>query len=161
MTGSETSKNGHRFRPYSQADQEAVIAIFRSNIPKYFTSGEEQGLVNFLSDDVRDYYVIEINGEVVGAGGIGLNEQEPLTVSLCWGMVRQDHLGTGLGKALTQMRINIARERFDGAPLSISTSQHTQGFYEKFGFELTRHEVDGFSPGIDICEMRLEPPATA
>jgi hypothetical protein len=27
---------------------------------------------------------------------------DPQTVSLCWGMVREDHLGTGLGKALTE-----------------------------------------------------------
>jgi predicted GNAT family N-acyltransferase len=72
-------------------------------------------------------------------------------------MVRNDHLGTGLGRELTQFRIDMARDRYGRLPMVISTSQHTRAFYEKFGFELTRHEVDGFSPGIDICEMRLEP----
>lgn len=152
-----SSKIGHRFRPYSSADLEAVVAVFRSNIPKYFTHIEEAGLRDFLRDLSSDYYVIEKGGEVIGAGGIALNERQPPDVSLCWGMVREDHLGIGLGKELTQFRIDLARERYGPMPMVISTSQHTRGFYEKLGFQLTRHEVDGFSPGIDICEMRLEP----
>ena len=147
----------HCFRPYSPADLESVVAIFRSNIPKYFSAGEEQGLRDFLGGNISDYYVVDISGEAVGAGGIALNEHQPPTVSLCWGMVRKDHIGTGLGKKLTQFRIDMAREKYGGLPIVISTSQHTQGFYEKLGFKLVRHEVDGFSRGIDICEMRLEP----
>jgi predicted GNAT family N-acyltransferase len=143
------------FRPYQSGDLDAVIEIFRSNIPKYFGHGEEPGLRDFLADNrTRNYYVGEIDGEVVAAGGIGLNENE--TVSLCWGMVRADHLGTGLGRELTEFRITRSLETFGPRPLFISTSQHTQGFYERFGFRLTRHEKDGFGPGIDICEMLLE-----
>ena len=110
-------------RQYSAADLEAVLAIFRSNIPKYFSPGEEQGLRDFLSDSVCDYYVIELDGEVIGAGGIGLNEYQPPTVSLCWGMIREDYLGRGLGKVLTEFRIDLARERYREAALVISTSQ--------------------------------------
>ena len=141
-------------RRYSSDDLERVVAIFRSNIPKYFGPGEEPGLRDFLEEFSDDYYVCEIDGEVVGAGGIAVNADE--TVSLCWGMIRADHLGTGLGRELTQYRINKAREKSGGLPLVISTSQHTQGFYEKFGFKLTEHTPDGFGPGIDICKMRLE-----
>ena len=150
----ENPSHDLQIRPYSDTDQGAVIAIFRSNIPKYFGPGEESGLIDFLRNNTQDYYVVETDGEVVAAGGIGLNERQPPTVSLCWGMVRKDHRGTGIGKALTQFRIDLARERYSGVPLSISTSQHTRGFYEKFGFKLIRHQVDGFGPGIDICDMR-------
>ena len=31
-------------RPYTPEDLDAVVAIFRSNIPKYFTAEEEPGL---------------------------------------------------------------------------------------------------------------------
>lgn len=141
-------------RRYTSDDLESVVAIFRSNIPKYFGPGEESGLRDFLEKFSDDYYVCEIDGDIVGAGGIAVNADQ--TVSLCWGMIREDHLGTGRGRALTEFRINKAREKFGGLPLVISTSQHTQGFYERFGFRLTEHTPNGFGPGIDICKMRLD-----
>lgn len=154
---SETQQPSANIRPYGPADLESVIAVFRSNIPKYFGAGEEHGLRNFLRNERgRDYYVIEVDSEVVGCGGIALNDTEPPTVSLCWGMVREDRLGTGLGKKLTEFRIELTREKFDGLPMTVSTSQHTKGFYEKFGFLTTEHTPNGFGPGIDICKMRLD-----
>ena len=141
-------------RPYENDDLDAVVAIFRSNIPKYFGPIEEPGLRNFLATRTEDYFVGEVNGEIVAAGGIALNEDQ--TVSLCWGMVRQDHLGTGLGRELTEFRIQMSLEKHGELPLVISTSQHTQSFYEKFGFRLTEHEPNGFGPGIDICKMRFD-----
>ncbi len=145
-----------KMRAFETTDLEAVVGVFRSNIPKYFGPGEEPGLREFLTESSGNYFVCTIDDEIVGAGGFAANSNGA-TVSLCWGMVRKDHLGTGLGKRLTKYRIAMAREMFDDLPIVISTSQHTQGFYEKFGFFLTRHEPDGFGLGIDICEMRLDP----
>ena len=142
------------FRPYTPDDLESVVAIFRSNIPKYFGPVEEPGLRSFLAERTEDYFVGEVNGQTVAAGGIALNEDQ--TVSLCWGMVREDHLGTGLGRDLTEFRIAKAREKHGSLPLVISTSQHTQVFYEKFGFHLVEHTPNGFGPGIDTCKMRLD-----
>jgi predicted GNAT family N-acyltransferase len=145
-----------RIRTFQESDEDAVIRIFRSNIPKYFAVEEEAGLRDFLSGCSSDYFVCVVDDEIIGAGGYAANS-DGKTISLCWGMIRADHLGTGLGKELTSFRINKAREKVGTLPLVISTSQHTRGFYEKFGFRLTRYQADGFGPGIDICEMRLEP----
>ena len=145
-----------RFKKYEERNLEDVIRIFRSNIPKYFSPGEEPELRAFLSEFSDGYYVAEINGEIVGSGGFEANS-DGKTVSLCWGMIRDDHLGTGLGRKLTIFRIEKARESFGPLPLVISTSQHTKGFYEKLGFSLTDHTPDGFGPGIDICKMRKDP----
>ena len=147
-------------RRYEPADLESVVAIFRSNIPKYFGPSEEEGLRNFLRDERgEEYYVMEMNGEIVGCGGIALNETEMPTVSLCWGMVREDHLGTGFGRKLTEFRIGLAREKFGRLPLTVSTSQHTQGFYEKFGFRLIEHTPDGLGPGSTSarCGLKVSP----
>ena len=145
-----------QLRLYRPADEHAVVDVFRSNIPKYFTPDEESGLHDFLGKYADDYYVIELGGDVVGAGGIAFNDIDPPTVSLCWGMVRRDHLGTGLGKMLTQFRIELAARKYPGLPLTIGTSQHTEGFYKKFGFRTVEHTPNGFGPGIDNCRMRLE-----
>jgi len=141
-------------RKYESSDIDSVISIFRSNIPKYFGPEEEPGLRDFLSGDVENYYVLELDGKVVGAGGIELNEDD--TVSLCWGMVHNDHLGTGLGKLLTEYRMERSQEVFGDKPMVNSTSQHTEGFYKKLGFVTVEHKPDGFGPGIDICRMRKE-----
>lgn len=142
-------------RTYTENDTESVISIFRSNIPKYFSQEEESGLRSFLADVRSAEYVVVANDvEIIGSGGIALNEND--TVSLCWGMIRNDFIGKGLGKRLTEYRINLSREKFGGLPLVISTSQHTQGFYEKFGFKLIERIPDGFAQGIDNCKMRLE-----
>src|SRR5687768_3064474 len=143
-----------KIKPYTSEYLDDVIKIFRSNIPKYFGPAEEPGLLDFLSDPrAGDYFVMELDGEVIGSGGIALNDDQ--TVSLCWGMIRADHLGTGLGRRLTEFRIEKALGKHGPFPLVISTSQHTQAFYEKFGFRLVGHTPDGFRPGIDICKMRL------
>ncbi len=144
-----------KFRKYNEDDEANVISIFRSNIPKYFSIEEEAELRNFLADiSSIEYFVVENEGAIIGAGGISLNKDQ--TVSLCWGMVRNDFIGKGLGKQLTEFRINLSHEKFGNLPIVISTSQHTQGFYEKFGFKLTERIEDGFALGIDNCKMRLE-----
>lgn len=141
-------------RPFSSDDLDGVVDVFRSNIPKYFGPGEEQGLRDFLAEYAQDYYVLLLDDEIVSAGGIALNPDE--TVSLCWGMVRSDHIGTGLGRKLTEFRIQRAHEKFGGLPLVIDTSQHTEGFYNRFGFVTTERTLDGYGPGLDICKMRRD-----
>lgn len=143
-------------RRYKPSDIEAVVAIFRSNIGKYFVEAEEKELREFLEAFSDDYFVIEIIDEVVAAGGIALNEDE--TISLCWGMVRTDLIGTGLGKKLTLFRMEKGREKWGDRPFVTSTSHHTEGFYKKLGFETVEHTPDGFGPGIDTCKMRLALP---
>ncbi len=83
-----------------------------------------------MQDFTEKYYVMELGREVIGAGGFAVNDVQPPTVSLCWGMVRKDHLGAGFGKHLTEFRIKAALRSHGNLPLVISTSQHTQGFYE-------------------------------
>ncbi len=140
------------FRRFDAADTEAVVAIFRSNIPKYFVESEESELREFLASGVENYYVLEVDGDVAGAGGIALNADD--TVSLCWGMIHNSRLGTGLGKLLTEYRLALSQEVFGAKPIVTSTSQHTRGFYERLGFVMTELVPDGFGPGIDICRMR-------
>ena len=141
-------------RKFINGDLEAVVAIFRSNIPKYFSPAEEAGLRDFLAN-CSDYYVAEKDAVIIAAGGIAKNSDD--TVSLCWGMVRNDLIGTGVGKKLTEFRIALSSKKFGDLPLTICTSQHTKGFYESLGFRVTEQIVDGFGPGIDNCKMRLEP----
>jgi hypothetical protein len=69
---------------------EKARELFRSNLPKYFGSGENPDYVISLLYHPEHYYLIEISREVVGAGGFGLNNDN--SVSLYWRMVHDDHL---------------------------------------------------------------------
>lgn len=143
-----------RVREYRSTDLLAVISIFRSNLAKYFVEAEEKELRDFLAEYSDDYFVLEIVDEVVAAGGIALNDDQ--TVSLCWGMVRNDLIGTGLGKILTEYRLERARENWGDLPIVTLTSQHTEGFYHKLGFQTMETVANGFGRGIDKCKMRLD-----
>lgn len=145
------------FRRFEAADTEAVVAIFRSNIPKYFVPAEEQELRDYLAEHPEDYWLLEQDGATVAAGGVALNGDG--SVGLCWGMVRNDLIGTGLGKQLTLFRIEKAREKWGERDFMICTSQHTEGFYQKLGFQTIERVPDGFGPGIDNCKMRKEFPS--
>ena len=75
---------------------------------------------------------------------------------ICWGMVALPLQGTGIGRMLTEARIERGRKRTGVTALSLRTSQHTQPFYEKRGFVTVNVTPHGFGPGLDRCEMRLD-----
>lgn len=100
------------------------------------------------------YLVLEAGGQVLACGGL-IPEPETGTASLSWGMVARGHHARGLGRQLTEARLALARGLPGVSALCLSTSQHTQGFYARFGFELTEIVADGFAPGLDRWEMQL------
>lgn len=143
-------------REYTESDRAAVVAIYHSNIPKYFDVTEEPDIHRFLNSRPEHYYVVEQDGQVVAAGGIAVNDPANPAVTFCMGMVKNELIGSGLGKILAEFRLRLADEIFPGLPFILETSQHTAGFYEKYGFATVEHIKDGFAPGIDNCKMRRE-----
>jgi len=57
---------------------------------------------------------------------------------------------------LTEARIAAARGTPGVARGILNTSQHTQGFYARFGFEAEKVTPDGYAPGIDRWDMVLK-----
>ncbi|AWN22745.1 GNAT family N-acetyltransferase [Deinococcus irradiatisoli] len=143
-------------RDYTPADRPACLILFESNRPQFFTEGERAEYSAFL-DKVEAggeaYFVLERGGEVLACGGVGL-QRAPDLAYLSWGMVRGDRRGTGLGKELTRFRLDWLRAHWpEVRQVKIETSQHTEGFYARFGFEVAGRVPDGFGPGIDQVRM--------
>lgn len=130
-----------------------VLHIFRSNMPKYFFDYEEKQLIDQLNHRIFDYYLLKNGDTYIGAGGIGLNEDG--TVSLCWGMVHADFHKQHYGEALLKFRLERIKEKWDGKTVINVTSQHTTGFFEKFGFRTVSVKENGFGPGLHECKMEL------
>ena len=150
-------KHGVDIRPYTPSDLDACLAVFDTNVPRYFIRSERDAFREFLGNLPGPYIVlIDGDGQIVACGGHALNEDEPGRADLCWGMVRQEKHRKGLGRHLIHARIDAAKRDPAVRLLALNTSQYTTGFYERFGFRVTEVERDGYGPGLDRCEMRRE-----
>lgn len=146
-----------KLRDYVAADRDACLAVFDSNVPRFFRPHERPGLCEFLDALPGPYYVLEDDdGTILGCGGWAM-EPDGRTGALCWGMVRQDLHGRGLGKRLALERLRRMRDDPRVRAISMHTSQHTRGFYEALGFTVRRIERDGYAPGLDRVDLRFGP----
>jgi len=141
------------FREYFTSDYEGCVRVFRSNIPKYFCESEIDEFSSFLRSDEIQYLVVEQSGAVVACGGSYVRNG---VGRLCWGMVEQSKHGSLIGTALLAKRLNTLFSRnVSVTEVGIDTSQHSAGFFERFGFKAQRRSIDGFSEGLDCVEMTL------
>lgn len=143
-------------RPYRPADRDACLALFDSNVPRFFDMSEREGFAGYLDDTAAasSYLVIERDGAIAGCGGHAI-EPDGVSAALCWGMVAGSLHGEGLGRYLTEARLAAAQADPGITRVILNTSQHTQGFYARFGFETEKVTPDGFAPGIDRWDMVL------
>lgn len=141
------------WRWFDRVDREACLALFDSNVPDFFHEGERPEFEAFLDDLPGPYLVLLRDREIVACGGYALRDGGAVA-DLCWGMVRRDLHGRGLGRHLAERRIARAVTDPRVAEIALNTSQHTVGFYERLGFVTLSVESDGYAPGLDRCEMR-------
>lgn len=145
-----------KLRAYKSTDKQACLAIFDSNVPQYFAKHERIEFVQFLDNPICTYFVVENeSAAVIGCGGYHYDPATHESI-LCWGMVTRDHHKTGVGKFLLRERLKRLCADSDGqAVLRLNTSQHTYGFFEKFGFVVTKIIENGFALGLHEYDMLL------
>ena len=133
------------------------IEAFDSNIGQYFAPSERAEFIGYIDAVVEgsEYYVcIEAgSGKLLGCGGIGFNSSKAF---LAWGLVHKSFHGQGIGTVLTDYRLSHLKQNTLVNTVQIETSQHTQGFYKKRGFIVTKTEPNGFGEGIDRVAMELK-----
>lgn len=143
-------------REYGPEDLESCLEIFDTNVPEFFTPDEREEYTSFLRALPGPYLVLMNEGrEIVGCGGYALREGTGVA-DLCWGMVRRDLHGLGHGRDLTRLRIERVLDDNTVREIALNTSQHTAGFYEGLGFRTTEVRKDGYAPGLDRYELRLD-----
>lgn len=143
-------------RPYSPTDDEGIITLLRLNTPKYFASEEEQDLRDYFDNHIDLYFVVEDSGTIIGSGGINISKDSK-NAALSWGIIHPDYQGKGVGRLLTQFRIDKAKEIDSVERISVRTSQFVFKFYEKLGFELKEVIKDYWAAGIDMYDMEMKP----
>jgi ribosomal protein S18 acetylase RimI-like enzyme len=139
-----------KFRSYQHSDKETCLELFRSNVPKFFAPHEESEFAEYL-EQPDFYFVLGQDTTLLGCGGYGISHGQGY---LAWGMVDHSQHGTGLGKRLLLERLNLLCQH-DIQKISLDTSQHTFGFFEKLGFVTQKVTQDGYSTGLHRHDMTL------
>ncbi|PVY39217.1 GNAT family N-acetyltransferase [Pontibacter virosus] len=141
-------------RPYTPADQEALLQILRLNTPAYFAPEEEADFVLYLRERREDYFVVEREGQVAGAGGI--NYFDGYTwARLSWDLIHPAFQGKGIGRELTLFRIAKLKGKPNMKWLQVRTSQFVYLFYQRLGFDLEKVEQNFWAEGIDLYQMKM------
>ncbi|MBI1649299.1 GNAT family N-acetyltransferase [Hyphomicrobium sulfonivorans] len=143
-------------RPYAGSDMAACLRLFDGNVPRFFAASERQDFAAFLERlPGKTYLVVERDHIVVACGG-HMVETGGETAALCWGMVDHNLQGNGIGRLLTEARLNAVRAEGGVKRVKLDTSQHTRDFYARFGFRAEAVVKDGYGPGLDRWDMLLE-----
>lgn len=150
-------------KPYLPEYKETLLTVFKSNMPLYFAEEELPLFDAFLDRDIhnanRPYWIVFEDDVIVGCGGIGINEPTKYTnephVIMCWGMVHREYHKKGYGKVLLELRIEESKKLFPGVKIALGTTQHSYGFFERYGFKTVCFEKDHWAKDLDLYQMEL------
>lgn len=141
-------------RPYTIKDKENLLQLLQLNTPAFFHRDEAQDFLNYLENHAQNYFVIEENNKIVGAGGINYFDKEKLA-RISWDMIHPDFQGKGLGTKLTGYRIAQIKDNPQMEVVVVRTTQLAYRFYQKLGFELLKIKKDFWAEGFDLYQMEF------
>lgn len=142
-------------RSYTLDDRKKVIGLLRLNTPKFFNKAEEEDLLLYLEHHLEDYFVVEFNGHIIGAGGINYFP-ENREARISWDLIHPDYQSKGVGKELLQHRFQKIKSQPYFTRVVVRTSQLVNGFYEKMGFSTENVQKDYWAPGLDLYVMKMD-----
>ncbi len=141
-------------RRYEDADLAACLAVFDSNVPKFFAPHEREGFASFLGDLERfavQYYVLVDGPRVIACAGVGRRDDE---ARMCWGIVDGTRQGEGLGRLLLLVRL-VRGAELGARRAGLDTIPSVAPFFEREGFVITGGEDDHYGPGIHRRDLLL------
>ncbi|OJX53509.1 GNAT family N-acetyltransferase [Flavobacterium sp. 38-13] len=139
-------------REYAGSDKNRILELLRLNTPEFFSPNEEKDLSYYLDNEADNYFVLVMEGKIVGCGGFNLTE-DGKTAKISWDIFDPGYQGKGLGSALTRFRIEKIKENKQVKTLSVRTSQLVYPFYEKFGLRLREVVKDFWDEGFDLYQL--------
>jgi putative acetyltransferase len=146
--------SGVTIRPYSQTDEEAVIAVWSrsASMAHPFVEGEGTG---WRADEMRTVYLVEADnwvaqtdeGRVIGLLGL-------LDAEVGGLFVDPSAQGLGVGRLLVE---HAAQLHGDLTVEVYELNERARGFYEHMGFVPTGHRIEEIT-GLTL--LRLHRPRT-
>ncbi len=142
-------------REYIRKDKAGVLDVVKQHIPKFFAESEFDDLNRYLDNEIERYFVVELAGSVIGAGGINFEDNHSTGI-ISWDLIAPEFQGRGIGTRLLNHRLNILKSMGSIHTISVRTSQLTARFYEKNGFVLKEVHKDYWAKGFDMYKMVYE-----
>lgn len=138
-------------RAYVSADKPALLKILELNVPKYFAESELKDFENYLKNEIEQYFVVELNAKLIGAGGINFDKNK-IIGKISWDFIHPEYQSRGIGKKLLQHRMELLKS-MEIKRIAVRTSQLAYKFYEKNGFVLQEVTKDYWANGFDLYKM--------
>jgi ribosomal-protein-alanine N-acetyltransferase len=139
-------------REYKITDKDSVLAVLKLNVPDFFAKSEIEDFEYYLEHKIEKYYIIAIEQQIIGAGGINF-EDNGKTVKISWDFIDPKFQGLGIGQSLLKYRIDFLKSMDNITTIMVRTSQLAYKFYEKNGFILKEIEKDYWAKGFDLYSM--------
>ncbi|MDE1464286.1 GNAT family N-acetyltransferase [Spartinivicinus poritis] len=138
---------------YTSSEFKNCIGLFISNADKFFDKSELEQYAEFLSGEALngDYFIVKQNNLTVGAGGFVIHEN---AFWLDWGIVHRSKHRQGIGTKLLEYRLSKIYQENKSPTIRLCTSQHTVGFYKKYGFKVLSFTKNGY--GVNLHKYMLE-----
>lgn len=147
-------QNNPTIREYKKSDKEFVLNLLKLNTPNYFSPEEEKEFIFYLENEIDSYFVVEINNEIVGSGGINFSDDKT-TGKISWDIIHPNFQGKMIGSKLLNYRIEKLRQIKSVNQIKVRTSQLVYKFYEKLGFKLIKIVEDYWAKGFHLYEMEF------
>ena len=142
-------------RKYLSADKVAVLNLIKLNTPAFFAEEEMEDLSTYLDKEVELYYVLLVDGEIVGCGVINFAENKTIG-RISWDMIHPAFQGKSLGTKLLKHRIEVLESISSVEKITVRTSQVAYRFYEKQGFVLNDIKKNYWAEGFDMYSMEYK-----
>lgn len=154
MREKQTEREEMKIRDFRSSDVPGCLAVFDSNVPTYFRPHEREAYERFLAEPPGRYLVMEsASGEIVACGGFAKNSDT--TAVLTYGMVHARRHRQSLGSRLLRTRLERIRDELNVQRVMVNTSQFTEGFFARFGFQTEAVTHDQYAPGLHCVRMSL------
>jgi GNAT superfamily N-acetyltransferase len=140
------------FRLYDPSQIETCLNLFDSNCPAFFATEERRDYFDFLAAPPLNYFLgLDGNNVVCAFGYSATSDEYP---SLNWIMVIPAYQSRGAGGAMMGQYIDylVKNQKQFG---SISTSQHAEPYFQRYGAVRIGYEEHGWGEGMHRVEMRL------
>lgn len=145
-------KNEPKIREYKTSDKDAVLNLFSLNTPAYFSPQEENDLIFYLENEIEYYFILVINDQIIGSGGINFSDDKTTGI-ISWDILHPDFQRKSYGSFLVNYRIEKLKEFKDVQKIIVRTSQLVYRFYEKQGFKLIEVVENYWAKGFHLYKM--------
>lgn len=140
-------------RSYQSTDLAPLLHLVQLNTPTYFHPSEKQDYKLYLEEEREDYFVVEQENKIIGAGGINYFKDAQLA-RISWDVLHPNYQKKGIGGKLLRHRIMHVKKQPAFHTIEVRTAQGVCQFYEKFGFQLIKIEKDYWAKGYHLYQMQ-------